>query len=452
MHGDKRTLPPTCTSCQSEHRGSNYRSIKLLEHSSVALAEWSACYRFTMYRATFRDFFKLEAAGGILLLVAAALAMVMKNSPFGEIYNAFLDMPVQIRVGALNIDKPLLLWINDGLMTVFFFVIGMEVKREILVGELSDLRQTILPVVAGLGGIIVPAAVYIMVAGEDPTHLRGWAIPTATDIAFALGILALVGPAVPTSLKLFLMTLAIIDDLGAIAIIALFYSSDLSAIFLLIALAAITVLTILAIRGEQRLTPYILAGLVLWIAVLKSGVHATLAGVVLGLFIPLGPRDVADHDDSPLRHLIHVLHPWVAYAILPLFAFANAGVMLRGMSLGDLLQGVPLAIALGLFIGKQLGVFGFAWLAIKTKCCSLPAQVSWGQLYGVAILTGVGFTMSLFVGSLAFSDEYVLDVSRPDRLGIIVGSLLSAVVGFVVLRIFTPALRGNETYNDNDNA
>jgi len=402
-----------------------------------------------MYKASFREFFKLEAAGGILLLVAAALAMVLKNSPFGEIYDAFLDVPVQLRVGALDIDKPLLLWINDGLMAVFFFTIGMEVKREILVGELSDLRQTILPVVAGLGGIIVPAAIYIMVAGQDPNDLRGWAIPTATDIAFALGILALAGPAVPTSLKLFLMTLAIIDDLGAILIIALLYSSDLSAIFLLVALAAITILAILAIRGEQRLTPYILVGLVLWLAVLKSGVHATLAGVVLGFFIPLGPRDVEDHDESPLRHLIHVLHPWVAFAILPLFAFANAGVMLRGMSVDDLLQGVPLAIVLGLFVGKQLGVFGFAWLAIKTKCCPLPAQVNWGQLYGVAILTGVGFTMSLFIESLAFTDEYVLDIARPYKLGIIAGSLLSAVVGFVVVRIFTPALGGNETDNDN---
>jgi NhaA family Na+:H+ antiporter len=405
-----------------------------------------------MYKATFRDFFKLEAAGGILLLVAAALAMVMKNSPFGEIYEAFLDTPIQIRVGPLEIDKPLLLWVNDGLMAVFFFMIGMEVKREVLVGELSDLRQIILPVFAGLGGIIVPAAVFIVVVGGDPTIVRGWAVPTATDIAFALGILALAGPAVPTSLKLFLMTLAIIDDLGAIVIIALFYSSNLSPISLLVALVAITVLAMLAIRGEQRITPYILIGLVLWLAVLKSGVHATLAGVVLGFFIPLGPRDMVDDDKSPLKHAIHVIHPWAAYAILPLFAFANAGVVLRGISIGDLLQGVPLAIALGLFIGKQVGVFGFAWLAIKTKCSSLPAQVNWGQLYGVAILTGVGFTMSLFIGSLAYPDSYVLDSTRPYRLGVIAGSLLSGVVGFVVLRIFTPASGESETYNDNARA
>ena len=402
-----------------------------------------------MYKATFRDFFKLEAAGGILLLVAAAAAMVMKNSPFGEIYEAFLDTPIQIRVGALEIDKPLLHWVNDGLMAVFFFMIGMEVKREVLVGELSDLRQIILPVVAGLGGIIVPAALFVIVVGGDPTIVRGWAVPTATDIAFALGILALAGPAVPTSLKLFLMTLAIIDDLGAIVIIALFYSSNLSPISLLVALVAITGLAILAIRGEQRITPYILIGLVLWIAVLKSGVHATLAGVALGFFIPLGPRDVVDDDDSPLKHAIHVIHPWVAYAILPLFAFANAGVVLRGISMGDVLQGVPLAIALGLFIGKPLGVFGFAWIAIKTKCTSLPAQVNWGQLFGVATLAGVGFTMSLFIGSLAYPESYILDSTRPYRLGVIAGSLLSGVVGFMVVRIFTPASAGNETDNNN---
>jgi len=387
-------------------------------------------------KETFKGFFKLEAAGGILLLVAAALAMILKNSPMGEYYEAFLDAPVQIRIAALNIDKPLLLWINDGLMAVFFFMIGMEVKKEILVGELSDINQTILPVMAGLGGIIVPAAVYLLLTEPDPVALQGWAIPTATDIAFALGVLALVGPGVPTSLKLFLMTLAIIDDLGAIIIIAAFYTSDLSVVSLLVALATIAVLAIIALRGELRVWPYLLAGLVLWVSVLKSGVHATLAGVILGLFIPLGPRDPEDDYESPLKRLIHQIHPWAAYGILPLFAFANAGVILRGMSMADLLHGIPLAIALGLFIGKQIGIFSFAWIAIKAGVCKLPDQTNWGQLYGVAILCGVGFTMSLFIGSLAF-EESGLGYTRPDRVGIIAGSMLSGAVGYIVLRLST---------------
>ncbi|HHQ14915.1 MAG TPA: Na+/H+ antiporter NhaA [Chromatiales bacterium] len=381
-----------------------------------------------MFPARFREFFKLEAAGGILLMFAAALAMLLKNSLFGDAYTEFLNLPIQIRIGALDIDKPLFLWINDGLMAVFFFTIGMEVKREVLVGELADTRQLVLPGLAGIGGILVPALIYYVLNHNDPVAVKGWAVPTATDIAFALGILALVGNT-PTALKLFLMTLAIIDDLGAIIIIALFYSTNLSLGSLLVALFAVTGLLFIKLRGVRRITPYILLGVVLWVSVLKSGVHATLAGVVLGLFIPLG-----DEDDSPLDRLMHALHPWVAFGVLPIFAFANAGVPLTGKDAGDLLGPVPVGIALGLFLGKQLGVFSFAWITIRSGIAKLPAGTSMMQIYGVAILCGVGFTMSLFIGSLAF-EQGGAGYGRPDRLGIIAGSLLSGLVGFVVLRL-----------------
>jgi NhaA family Na+:H+ antiporter len=386
-----------------------------------------------MPKQTFNDFFKLEAAGGILLLVAATAAIILKNSTFGEAYGELLNIPVQIRIGALDIDKPLFLWVNDGLMAIFFFTIGMEVKRELLIGELSDVRQIILPGMAGLGGIIVPAFLYYLVNNGDELALQGWAIPTATDIAFALGILALVGN-VPVGLKLFLMTLAIIDDLGAIIIIALFYTANLSVGSLLVALAAISCLVFLKLKGTMRVAPYILVGIVLWVSVLKSGVHATLAGVILGLFIPLGPKDAAREGGSPLETLLHNLHPWVAFCILPLFAFVNAGVALGGMSFKSLFEPVPLGIILGLFIGKQLGVFAVAWITIKSGIARLPDNVSMMQLYGAAILCGVGFTMSLFIGGLAY-EEVGVGYGRPDRLGIMVGSVLCGIWGFIVLKL-----------------
>jgi NhaA family Na+:H+ antiporter len=389
-----------------------------------------------MVQSGFRKFFKLEAAGGIVLLIAAVLAMVLKNSPFGYIYEAFLDTPGVVQVGALEIAKPLFLWVNDGLMAVFFFMIGMEVKREIMVGELSELSQIALPAIAGVGGILLPAGLYYMITMDDPVAIQGWAIPTATDIAFALGILALVGPGVPVALKLFLMTLAIIDDLGAIVIIALFYTSDLSTTSLTVAAGAFAWLCILKWRKVQTTAPYILVGIILWVAVLKSGVHATLAGVILGFFIPLKATDPDGEEHSPLEQMIHELHPMVAFGILPLFAFVNAGVKLEGMSWDSLLTGIPLAIAVGLFVGKQVGVFGFTWLSIKLGLARMPADTNWGQLYGVSILCGVGFTMSLFVGSLAF-EEAGLGYSRPDRLGIIVGSLASGLLGFIVLKMST---------------
>jgi NhaA family Na+:H+ antiporter len=389
-----------------------------------------------MIQSRFKEFFRMEAAGGILLIIAAMLAMILKNSSFGGVYEAFLDTPGEIRIGELYIAKPLFLWVNDGLMAIFFFMIGMEVKREIMVGALSELHQIVLPAIAGIGGIIIPAGLYYLITMDDPLAVQGWAIPTATDIAFALGILALIGPRVPTALKLFLMTLAIIDDLGAIIIIALFYTSELSTVSLSVAASAIAGLFLLKFRKVTTIAPYLLVGIILWVAVLKSGVHATLAGVILGFFIPLKAVDENGNEDSPLDRMIHELHPAVAFGILPLFAFVNAGVNLSGMSTNDLLSGIPLAIAVGLFFGKQIGVFGFAWVAIMLGLCKKPEGANWGQIYGVSILCGVGFTMSLFVGSLAFEDTG-LGYSRPDRLGIIVGSLAAGILGYIVLKLAT---------------
>jgi len=321
------------------------------------------------------------------------------------------------------------------------------VKRELLVGQLADKRRAILPAMAGLGGIIMPALIYYAVNAGDQAALQGWAIPTATDIAFALGVLALVTPGVPSGLKLFLMTLAIIDDLGAIMIIALFYSQNISLASLLVALISITGLSFLALKRELRIWPYLAWGIVLWISVLKSGVHATLAGVILGFYIPLGDHKSDDPKASPLRHLIHVLHPWVAFGILPLFAFVNAGVPLAGMTLATLWEPVPRGIELGLFFGKQVGVFGFAWLAVRLGVAALPERVNWGQIYGVSLLCGIGFTMSLFIGSLAFEETGGVGYGRPDRLGIIVGSLISGVFGYIVVKIFT---RGDSVAGPDD--
>lgn len=383
-----------------------------------------------MLKNTFNSFFRLEAAGGILLLITAVAAMVLKNSGFGDAYNVFLDIPIQIRIGPLNIDKPLFLWVNDGLMAVFFFMIGMEVKREVMIGELSDTRQLILPGMAGLGGIILPAAIYYFINSGDDLALQGWAIPTATDIAFALGVLALVGN-VPTALKLFLMTLAIIDDLGAIIIIAIFYTTDLSVASLIAALLAIAGLVWLKLKKTVKLAPYILVGIILWVAVLKSGVHATLAGVILGLFIPLQAEQ--PDEDPALERLLHKLHPWIAFGVLPIFAFVNSGVNLTGISLSSLAEPVPLGIILGLIIGKQIGIFSFAWFSIKTGIAELPKQTSLAQIYGAAVLCGIGFTMSLFIASLAF-EETGVGFGRPDRLGIIAGSLVCGVLGFIILK------------------
>ena len=384
-----------------------------------------------MLSKAIRDFLRLESASGLLLIIATVLAMVIVNSPAQPIYQLFLDIPVAIRVGALEIAKPLLLWINDGLMAVFFFLIGLEIKRELLEGELSEPSRIVLPAIGAVGGMAIPALIYVLINRGDALALSGWAIPAATDIAFALGILALLGPRIPSSLKLFLLTLAIIDDLGAIVIIAVFYSADLSWISLAIAAASIFLLFILNRRGVMELPPYLLIGIILWVAVLKSGVHATLAGVILAFFIPLRAKE--GKGEPPLHKLEHDLHPTVAYIILPLFAFANTGISLKGLSLNALLNPIPLGIAAGLFFGKQIGVFGFSWLAIKLRLAKLPEQANWLGLYGVAAMCGIGFTMSLFISSLAF--EHLGEaLAVNDRLGILVGSLLAGVSGYLVLR------------------
>jgi len=378
-----------------------------------------------------REFVKWEAASGVLLLLAAVLAMIVENSPAKPLYDALLDTPVEIRVASLELAKPLLLWINDGLMVIFFFLIGLEVKREMVCGALSEPDQIRLPVIAAIGGMLVPALIYVALNYSDPVAMKGWAIPSATDIAFALGVMALLGNRVPGSLKLFLLTLAIVDDLGAIIIIALFYSSDLSLTSLLIAAAALMALFTLNRRKIRSLPPYILVGILLWVAVLKSGVHATLAGVLLAMFIPLDTG--SGGNKSPLERLEHGLHPYVAFGILPLFAFANTGVSLHGLSLSSLLDPIPLGIASGLFIGNQCGVLGFCWMATRLGLARLPEKVSWMQMYGVSLLCGIGFTMSLFIASLAFEQNGTGTIVI-DRLGILAGSILSGIAGFVVLR------------------
>jgi NhaA family Na+:H+ antiporter len=380
--------------------------------------------------ASLRDFLRLEAASGILLLVAAVLALVAANSPASPLYQGFLSLPVSVEFGSLRIGKPLVLWINDGLMAVFFFLVGLEIKREVLEGELSDRSQIALPAMAALGGVAGPAAIYFAFNWGDAHAMRGWAIPTATDIAFALGVLSLLGERVPAGLKIFLLALAILDDFAAIVIIAVFYSGNIALPSLIIAAAALAALAVFNRRGVTTLTPYLLVGAVLWTAVLKSGVHATLAGVALAMFIPLR---VTGSGEPPLLRLERDLHPAVAFGILPLFAFANAGVPLPGFSPAVLLEPVPLGIAAGLFIGKQAGVFSASWLAIRSGLARMPEGVNWTMLYGTALLTGIGFTMSLFIGSLAF-EEGGPGYAVNDRIGILLGSLAAAVCGYLVLR------------------
>lgn len=380
-----------------------------------------------------RDFVKLESAGGILLLISAAVAMLVANSPISELYDALLDTTVAIQVGALAINKPLLLWVNDGLMAVFFFLIGLEIKREIVEGELSSLSQFILPGFGAFGGMLVPAVIYVWLNWGNPVAIDGWAIPVATDIAFALALLTVFGKRVPTALKIFLLTLAIFDDLAAIVIIALFYSGDLSPTALVISAVAIVAAVTMNKMGVTRTSGYILLGAVLWVAVLKSGVHATLAGVIIALCIPM--RDKCG--GSPLRDLEHDLHGPVAYAILPIFAFANAGLSLSGISIDDLMHPVTTGIIFGLLVGKPLGVLLFVGLAIVGGIAQLPKNVNWTQLLGVAFACGIGFTMSLFIAGLAF-EHGSGDYFGGDRLGILIGSILSALAAYVVLHFSLP--------------
>ena len=380
-----------------------------------------------------RDFMRLESAGGIILLLSALLAMLIANSPLSHIYEGFLDTTVAVQVGALTINKPLLLWVNDGLMAVFFFLIGLEIKREIVEGELSSFSQIVLPGVGALGGMVVPAAIYAWLNWGDSIALDGWAIPVATDIAFALALLGVFGSRVPIALKVFLLTLAIFDDLAAIVIIALFYSGDLSLNALYISVVALIVAVTMNKMGVTRTSSYILLGIILWIAVLKSGVHATLAGVLIAFCIPMRDED----GRSPLQELEHDLHGPVAFAILPIFAFANAGLSLTDMSLTDLAHPVTMGVVSGLLIGKPLGILFFVGLAVSLRFAQLPKNVSWPQIVAIAFACGIGFTMSLFIAGLAFehgSGEYF----GLDRLGILVGSILSALAAYVLLYVSLP--------------
>lgn len=383
-----------------------------------------------------QEFLQLEASGGLILMAAAAVALIVANSPLADYYESFLDLPFEVRLGTWGIDKPLLLWINDGLMAIFFLLVGMELKREVAEGHLADIRTASLPAFAAVGGMAAPAAIYAALNWGDAAAMRGWAIPAATDIAFALGVLALLGRRVPAVLKAFLLSVAIFDDLGAIVIIAIFYTAELSITSLTVAAVLIIGLALLNRYGVTRPAAYVLLGIPLWIAVLKSGVHATLAGVVVAMFIPLrgdGEGGGSDHADSPLRHLEHTLHPWVAFGVLPIFAFANAGVPLGGLSLGDTLHPVPLGIILGLFFGKQIGIVAFSWLGVRLRAASLPQGVDWLKLYGVSLLCGIGFTMSLFIASLAFEQDGGGYLGL-ERLGILLGTLISGLVGYTVLR------------------
>ncbi len=385
-----------------------------------------------------RDFLRLESSSGVLLLFAAILAMVVANSPLSHLYGALLDTPVAVQVGALVINKPLLLWINDGLMAIFFFLIGLEIKREFVEGELSSVSQVILPAIGALGGMVVPAAIYVWMNWGNAGALEGWAIPVATDISFALALLGVFGSRVPVALKVFLLTLAIFDDLAAIVIIALFYSGDLSLLSLATAAAVFAIAVMMNVRGVTRTSGYILLAIVMWIAVLKSGVHATLAGVLMAFCIPV--RD--EKGGSPLRELEHDLHKPVATVILPIFAFANAGLVLTGMSMADLIEPVTLGVTLGLVAGKPIGIMLFVGAAVLLGLASLPDRVTWPMLLGVAFTCGIGFTMSLFIAGLAF-EHAGGDYLSADRLGIVMGSLLSAGAAALTFKLCLPKAEGN---------
>lgn len=373
-----------------------------------------------------RDFFKLESAGGIILVIAAVVAMTIANSPLNDVYQGVLHSYVM----GMSVSH----WINDGLMAVFFLLIGLEVKRELLEGALKSRETAIFPAIAAVGGMLAPALIYVLFNAGDPEAIQGWAIPAATDIAFALGIMALLGKRVPVSLKVFLLALAIIDDLGVVVIIALFYTSDLSTMALVVGFIMTAVLFVMNAKHVTKIRLYTVVGLILWVAVLKSGVHATLAGVVIGFAIPLKGK-AGEH--SPLKHMEHALHPYVAFAILPLFAFANAGISLDGVSMSGLASTLPLGVALGLLVGKPLGIFSFSVAAVKLGVAKLPEGINFKHIFAVSILCGIGFTMSIFISSLAFGSAHA-DYDTYARLGILMGSTTAAILGYVLLRMSLP--------------
>lgn len=383
--------------------------------------------------AIIRKFLRLEAAGGLLLIIAAIVALIMANSPAQGLYQQFLDIPISVKISSLELDKPLILWINDFLMAIFFLVVGLEVKRELLEGSLAGKDKAIFPAVAALGGMLAPALIYLLFNGADDITRQGWAIPAATDIAFALGVMALLGKRVPTELKVFLLALAIIDDLGVIVIIAFFYTSSLSLVALGLAALCVALLVIMNWRRVENTAAYLVIGLILWVCILKSGVHATLAGVIVGFLIPLH----GTNNTKPSEELEHVLHPWVAYMILPIFAFANSGVQLNGVTFDGLMSTLPLGVAAGLLFGKPLGIFLFSWISVKLGFAKLPESINLRQVFAVSVLCGIGFTMSIFITGLAFDgldDSY----STYSRLGILLGSTLAAFLGYFLLKVVLP--------------
>ncbi|WP_369309917.1 Na+/H+ antiporter NhaA [Providencia rettgeri] len=383
--------------------------------------------------AIIRKFLRLEAAGGLLLIIAAIVALIMANTPLQGIYQQFLNIPVSIKISEFGLDKPLILWINDFLMAIFFLVVGLEVKRELLEGSLAGRDKAIFPAIAALGGMIAPALLYLLFNGGNEITQQGWAIPAATDIAFALGVMALLGKRVPTELKVFLLALAIIDDLGVIVIIAFFYTSSVSLVALSLAALCIAILAAMNWRQVENTAAYLVIGLVLWVCILKSGVHATLAGVIVGFLIPLR----GTNQTKPSEELEHVLHPWVVYLILPIFAFANSGVQLQGVTLDGLLSPLPLGVAVGLIFGKPIGIFLFSWVSVKLGFAKLPESINLKQVFAVSVLCGIGFTMSIFITGLAFDgmDEVY---STYSRLGILIGSTVAALMGYFMLRAVLP--------------
>ena len=380
----------------------------------------------------FKWFFKLEAASGLVLLFAAIIALIISNSNLSEIYFSTLNKYLFIGINDFGIKLSVIHWINDALMAIFFFFVTLEIKREFIQGELSNIKQALLPIIGAVGGMLVPALIYVFINLGDTETLTGWAIPSATDIAFSLGVLSLLGKRVPISLKVFLTALAIIDDLGAIVIIALFYSGDLSVKYLSLMLIAFIILLVLNKFNIKKFLPYLIVGLILWDFTHNSGIHATIAGVLLAMTIPHRKKE---KDFSLLIKIEHSISPYVAFGIMPLFAFANAGVSLEGLSLESLLDKVPLGIVLGLFVGKQLGVFIFSYISIKLKIAQMPNNSNWFNFYGVGVLTGIGFTMSLFVGNLAFVEnmQYMDGV----KIGVLTGSLLSTLFGYFLI-LLTP--------------
>ncbi len=383
-----------------------------------------------------------EAAGGVLLAIAAAIALILANSPISAIYQSILEVPVQLAFGEFEIAKPFLLWVNDGLMALFFLMVGLEIKREFFQGHLSSPDQLVLPGIAAVAGIVFPALIFVALNYNDPIAINGWAIPSATDIAFAVGVFTLFGSRLPLSLKLFLLTVAIFDDIGAIVIIALFYSQDLAATSLLIAFAGLVGLFILNRCKVKHLSPYVIVGAVVWAAVLKSGVHATLAGFIIAWFIPLTVKNT--YNEPMLPAMEKGLHPWIAFFILPLFAFANAGVNVTDASFETLFNPITIGIALGLFLGKQIGIFGMCWIAVKLGIARLPKEANWLQLYAVSLLCGIGFTMSLFIGSLAFEDQG-LAYQTSVKIGVLMGSFLSAALGAFLIIQSAKSLRAEPT-------